>query len=990
VLSGGSSINVKKLSILSLLILFFVLGACQDGSRPPSGVPAAPEHVRASAGEGRVDLSWQESAGAIGYNVYRSESEAVAPSAANRRNAILLSATTLTFTDTEVENGATYYYVVTAVGPGGESRPSNRAEALPKAGLLDPPRNLAASPGNNEVRLSWEGSSGASGYNVYRSESPDVEISTANRRNSAPLESTTFTDSDVENGATYYYIVTAVGSGGESAASNSVAATPFAGALAAPTELTAEAGESAIRLSWRPSAGASGYNVYRSETPDVETSAANRRNTAPVRSSSFIDTQVSGDATYYYVVTAVGAEGESAASNEVAISAGVEIPDAPTALLVHPGDGQVTLSWRASPTAVRYHIYRSKNESFSLTAANRINTVLTPNYVDRTVANGTTYYYAVTVIATSGRESAGSNIESATPEAGAVTRPEVTDVIPPDGATNVPLGEYVSTDLYLPNGGFNEATLTPNTVRLVRVSDGEQVPANFNYSGGRDTFTLQPAELLEPFTSYRFEVGEGLRDETGVSFQPFTSTFTTGGEGNGGNGDFAFEKVALPTSEGALYTSLVIGPDGMLYATVVSGEIWRFEILEGGALGEPEVLTSLQEAEGGPRLLIGLVFDPSATADNLIAWVTHSVLHDRSSPTRPDDWTSKITRMSGPDLEAVEDYVVGLPRSIIDHVTNIPAFGPDGALYVPQGSNTSMGAPDRAWGFRPERLLTAAILRVDVEALAEEPLPLDVQTEEGGSYNPFAVNAPVTIYASGVRNAYHLLWHSNGQLYVPTNGANAGGNIPGTPSPLPQACSSRRLDGFAYLGPEVPSLTNVRQVPPDFLFRVEQGGYYGHPNPERCEWVMNGGNPTEDDDPAQMDDYPVGVEPDRNWRGYAAEFNLHASSNGIIEYRSYAFGGGLRGKMLVVRFNRYNDIVVLTPGGADEDYRIVQTQVGIEGLTGFLTPLALVESFPDGYVYVAEFNWGASGYSLDELAAASLNPMQAGTEPRITLLRPKP
>ena len=30
----------------------------------------------------------------------------------------------------------------------------------------------------------------------------------------------------------------------------------------------------------------------------------------------------------------------------------------------------------------------------------------------------------------------------------------------------------------------------------------------------------------------------------------------------------------------------------------------------------------------------------------------------------------------------------------------------------------------------------------------------------------------------------------------------------------------------------------------DYLLRVEKGGYYGHPNPARAEYVLNGGNPT--------------------------------------------------------------------------------------------------------------------------------------------------
>jgi hypothetical protein len=66
---------------------------------------------------------------------------------------------------------------------------------------------------------------------------------------------------------------------------------------------------------------------------------------------------------------------------------------------------------------------------------------------------------------------------------------------------------------------------------------------------------------------------------------------------------------------------------------------------------------------------------------------------------------------------------------------------------------------------------------------------LDVKTPDGGgTYNPWAPGAPLTIYASGVRNAYSVIWHSNGQLYAPTNGSAAHGATPGYDgtSPLPQ------------------------------------------------------------------------------------------------------------------------------------------------------------------------------------------------------------
>jgi glucose/arabinose dehydrogenase len=67
--------------------------------------------------------------------------------------------------------------------------------------------------------------------------------------------------------------------------------------------------------------------------------------------------------------------------------------------------------------------------------------------------------------------------------------------------------------------------------------------------------------------------------------------------------------------------------------------------------------------------------------------------------------------------------------------------------------------------------------------------PADTYRMPDGTYNPYAGNAPLTIYASGVRNAFDLVWHSNGALYVPTNGSNYDGT---TPASVP---GTRRPDG---------------------------------------------------------------------------------------------------------------------------------------------------------------------------------------------------
>lgn len=409
-----------------------------------------------------------------------------------------------------------------------------------------------------------------------------------------------------------------------------------------------------------------------------------------------------------------------------------------------------------------------------------------------------------------------------------------------------------------------------------------------------------------------------------------------------------FEQVSF--ASGDPFTSLVVGPDRRLYAGTLDGLIFRYDLAADGTMLRVDTIRTLQQAEGGPRALIGMAFDPGATAEDPVLWITHS-----GAPlTNSADWLGKISRLSGAGLDSITDYVIELPRSTRDHMTNGIAFGPDGALYVCQGSNTAMGAPNAQWGNRPERLLSAAVLRVDVDAILSPPL--DVKTEAGGTYDPFLPGAPLTLYASGVRNAYDLVWHSNGRLYVPVNGSTSGGHTPATPDPLPPDCATHRVDlatNGPYIGPQVPALANIAQVQNDYLFRIEPDGYYGHPNPTRCEWVANGGDPTAGADSAEVTDYPQGTLPDRNWRRYVYDFGLHQSPDGIIEYHSQACGAALAGRLLVARYSTGNDIIALSLEGASQDS--VVGEIGIQGFTGFTDPLDLAEDSLSGRLYVADY-----------------------------------
>ncbi|MDQ3291421.1 MAG: Ig-like domain-containing protein, partial [Bacteroidota bacterium] len=545
-------------------------------------------------------------------------------------------------------------------------------------------------------------------------------------------------------------------------------------------------------------------------------------------------------------------------------------------------------------------------------------------------------------------------------------RPYVTAVRPTNGATNVPLDQSISVDLKYPGGNYiRTTTVNTSTVKLYSVSSSGTktlvAGTAVNSTAAGDAVTL--SATLKLSTTYEFQITDGVKDDNGNSLISFSSRFKTTSTSTPSNlsGVSFTEKTLITTSFGKDgFTSLVIGPDRRLYAATSGGKIERWDIKSDGTITNHKTISPFGSSR---RLLIGFHFAPSATASNLIAFISHS------SPlfTGAPEWSGKISRinLNNPASPQVVDYVTNLPRSYKDHSTNSIDFGPDGALYIAQGSATAMGSLDGAWGNRPEKILNAAILRLDLTKAQQKGLPINVKTQEGGTYNPYASGAPLTIYATGIRNAYDIVWHSNGSLYVPGNGSAAGGNTPALPS------GTVWSNGQKYTGASIPAITDIRQTMGDYLFRIVKGGYYGHPNILRHEYIMNGGNPTSGSDPGEVTAYKVGTPKEPKYRGYIYNFGLNKAPAGIIEYRSNAFGGKLKGKMLMCRFSGGDDLIVLAPNASNPNSITATEGIKIPGLRRpFSNPLDVIEDVKTGNLYISEY-YDANGDG----------------QPRITLLK---
>ncbi|WEK54900.1 MAG: cellulase family glycosylhydrolase [Candidatus Cohnella colombiensis] len=184
-------------------------------------IPAAPTGLTATVGNAQVSLSWTASTGATSYTVKRA-----ATSGGTYTN-VATGVTSTSYTNTGLTNGTTYYYVVSATNSAGTSGNSTQVSAMPSAGVTIPaaPTGLTATAGNAQVALSWTASSGATSYTVKRATTSGGTYTNV----ATGVTSTTYTNTGLTNGTTYYYVVSATNSAGTSGNSTQVSATPSAG-----------------------------------------------------------------------------------------------------------------------------------------------------------------------------------------------------------------------------------------------------------------------------------------------------------------------------------------------------------------------------------------------------------------------------------------------------------------------------------------------------------------------------------------------------------------------------------------------------------------------------------------------------------------------------------------------------------------------------------------------------------------------------------------
>lgn len=257
--------------------------------------PFLPESLSLSPGDQQMGLFFEPVSGADTYHVYWQNTLGENGKIENVESGDSVMG---------LVNGITYYYRLVAANSGGESEPSAQVGATPSVPLPSAPADASASPGNSQVTIRFNSVEGAMSYNLYWKEGPEGGVDLETDHCIEGIVSP-YVHDGLGNGTTYHYVVTAVGPGGQSAASAEVSATPQIPISGAPGDVSATAHSRKVIIQFSGVTGADGYNLHWGF--DAQNLTEEISGIAP----GYEHAGLSNGKTYYYAVSAYNTVGES-------------------------------------------------------------------------------------------------------------------------------------------------------------------------------------------------------------------------------------------------------------------------------------------------------------------------------------------------------------------------------------------------------------------------------------------------------------------------------------------------------------------------------------------------------------------------------------------------------------------------------------------------------------------------------------------------------
>lgn len=206
--------------------------------------PALPKLANTASG---ISVKWTKIKDATGYKIYRKEGK----TGKFVQIKIINSGSTLSYTDTTVQAGKSYYYTIRATKGSEYSAYNTNGAAVVRLANQRVKTLVNTKAG---IQITWSKASGAKGYNIYK------KTGNGSYKLYKKITSKTtikFTDKKVSNGKTYAYKIVAV-----NGSANSTATAMKIVRLSTPTIKSAKNTKTkSIAVKWSKNKKASGYQV---------------------------------------------------------------------------------------------------------------------------------------------------------------------------------------------------------------------------------------------------------------------------------------------------------------------------------------------------------------------------------------------------------------------------------------------------------------------------------------------------------------------------------------------------------------------------------------------------------------------------------------------------------------------------------------------------------------------------------------------------------
>ena len=285
-------------------------------------VPANVKLVSAKAVSDGIQVKWQAADGAVRYRVYRKD-------AVNTKWRDIADVTGTSYTDKTAETGTKYSYTVRGIAADDKTLSPSYNKTGVSATMPKPvsrPANVtlgSAKAVSGGIQVTWQAADGAVKYRVYRKDAVNTKW-----KDIATVTGTSYVDKTAKIGTKYTYTVRGVAADGKTLSPSynktGVSATipkPAKVALVGGKRVTS--GTKGIQVTWKSTANAQTYNVYRAANPpsgDVPASAwvlVGKK----VNALTFKDTTGKSGTLYAYTVRGVAVDGKtlSAAYNKYGV-----------------------------------------------------------------------------------------------------------------------------------------------------------------------------------------------------------------------------------------------------------------------------------------------------------------------------------------------------------------------------------------------------------------------------------------------------------------------------------------------------------------------------------------------------------------------------------------------------------------------------------------------------------------------------------------------